>query len=98
MNENIEKKLRLDDLCRFIGYSPSQLSLLFRNQTGHSPHNYFNILKIQLACKLLETTDLKINQICAKVGIDDSYYFSRLFTKTIGISPKKYRCAKNEAK
>ncbi|MDY4890912.1 MAG: AraC family transcriptional regulator, partial [Prevotella sp.] len=58
----------------------------------------FNILKIQLACKLLETTDLKINQICAKVGIDDSYYFSRLFTKTIGISPKKYRCAKNEAK
>ncbi|MDD6977115.1 MAG: AraC family transcriptional regulator, partial [Prevotellaceae bacterium] len=53
---------------------------------------------IQLACKLLETTDLKINQICAKVGIDDSYYFSRLFTKTIGISPKKYRCAKNEAK
>lgn len=93
MNENIEKRLSLDDLCRYIGYSPSQLSLLFRNQTGHSPHSYFNILKIQRACKLLETTDLKINQICAKVGIDDSYYFSRLFTKTIGISPKKYRSA-----
>lgn len=91
MNENIEKKLTLDALCKYIGYSTSQLSLVFRNQTGHSPHNYFNMLKIQRACKLLETTDLKIKQICAKVGIDDSYYFSRLFTKTVGISPKKYR-------
>lgn len=34
---------------------------------------------------------MKIIQISYKLGIDDSYYFSRLFTKTIGISPKKYR-------
>lgn len=39
----------------------------------------------------METTDLKVNQICTMVGIDDSYYFSRLFTKIVGVSPKKYR-------
>lgn len=91
MGENLEKQLTLSELAGYIGYSTSQFSLIFRNSTGHSPLSYFNMLKIQQACKLLETTDMKIKQICSKVGIDDSYYFSRLFTKTVGISPKKYR-------
>lgn len=91
MNENLERRLTLADICRFTGYSQSQLSLLFKNRTGQSPLNYFNKLRMQRACQLLETTDMKINQICSKVGIDDCYYFSRLFTKTVGISPKRYR-------
>ncbi|HCJ47080.1 MAG TPA: hypothetical protein DHV83_05925 [Prevotella sp.] len=53
--------------------------------------NYFNRLKVNRACQLLGTTGLKINQICTMVGIDDSYYFSRVFTKIVGVSPKKYR-------
>ena len=53
--------------------------------------NYFNRLKVNRACQLLETTDLKVNQICTMVGIDDSYHFSRVFTKIVGVSPKKYR-------
>ena len=91
MNENIEKRLTLTQIADYIGYSISQFSLIFRNSTGQSPLNYFNTLKIQRACELLETTDMKINQLCSKVGIDDSYYFSRLFTKIIGVSPKMYR-------
>lgn len=94
MNENIEKQLTLTQIADYIGYSTSQFSLIFKMKTGHSPLNYFNMLKVQRACKFLETTDLKINQICSKVGIDDSYYFSRLFSKTVGISPKQYRKAK----
>lgn len=91
MNENIEKRLTLTQIADYIGYSISQFSLIFRNSTGQPPLNYFNTLKIQRACELLETTNMKINQLCSKVGIDDSYYFSRLFTKIIGVSPKMYR-------
>lgn len=91
MNENLENQLTLSQLSEYIGYSTSQFSLIFKTRTGHSPLNYFNMLKIQRACQLLETTDLKINQISSKVGIDDSYYFSRLFRKIVGISPKQYR-------
>lgn len=91
MHENLERSLTLADICHFTGYGQSQISLLFRNKTGQSPINYFNKLRMQQACKLLETTDMKINQICSKVGIDDCYYFSRLFTKTVGIPPKLYR-------
>lgn len=95
MEENIEKQISLQDLSTYTGYSVSHFSAIFKSCTGHSPLSYFNILKIKKACELLETTDMKINQICYKIGIEDAFYFSRLFTKTVGISPKKYRNGTN---
>ena len=43
------------------------------------------------ACNFLDNTDLKLNQISLKLGIDDPYYFSRLFSHIMGVSPKAYR-------
>lgn len=94
MKENIEKHLTLQDIATQIGYSSSHFSMLFKKKTGHSPLTYFNLLKMQQACLLLDTTDMKINQICYKIGIEDPYYFSRLFCKIMGMSPRKYRTAK----
>lgn len=91
MKENTEKKLSLSELARHIGYSPSHFSVLFNQRTGCPPIAYFNQLKIQKACQLLDFTDMKINQICYKVGIADSYYFSRLFHKVMGMSPLEYK-------
>jgi len=91
MKENIGKKLSLTEMAKYIGYSVSHMSMIFKRETKHSPTSYFNILKIHKACELLENTDLKINSICHKVGINDEYYFSRLFKNIIGESPKKYR-------
>ena len=62
-----------------------------KQKTGHSPLAYYNLLKIQEACNLLDNTPMKLNQICYKLGIDDPYYFSRLFTKIMGMSPRNYR-------
>ncbi|HBY15516.1 AraC family transcriptional regulator [Muribaculaceae bacterium Isolate-113 (HZI)] len=43
------------------------------------------------ACDLLDNSNLKLNQICFKVGIPDPYYFSRLFSKLMGMSPRNFR-------
>ncbi len=91
MEENVETQITLQQISDYAGYSPSHFSAIFRSATGHSPLSYFNLIKIRHACELLDTTEMKINQICCKVGIDDSYYFSRLFKKTVGISPSQYR-------
>ena len=40
---------------------------------------------------MLDETDMKINQISSKLGLSDPYYFSRMFTKVMGLSPKEYR-------
>lgn len=96
MRENIEKRITLQDIVKYVGYSPSHFSAMFKNATGMSTLSYFNKLKVERACYLLDNTNLKINQICFKVGFDDSLYFSRLFSKTMGISPRQYREEKNK--
>jgi len=91
MKENTGKHLTLKEISGYTGFSQTHISTLFKQQTGHSPLNYFNLLKIQQACHLLDTTGMKVNQICHKVGIEDCYYFSRLFKKIMGLSPKQYQ-------
>ena len=90
VKENIEKDLTLEELASVSGFSVSHFSMTFRKETGHSPLTYFNLLKIRKACMLLDSTDMKMNQICHKIGISDPYYFSRMFSKVMGISPRDY--------
>lgn len=94
MCENVGRHVSLKDVLDYVGYSQSHFSMLFRHQTGKSPLAYMNQLKMEYACHLLQVTDMHINQICFKVGIEDPYYFSRLFVKIIGVSPTAYRAGK----
>ncbi|MDR1455306.1 MAG: AraC family transcriptional regulator [Tannerella sp.] len=91
MKENMEKQLSLDDMVKHSGYSQSRFTSLFGRRTGYTPLAYFNQLKIQQACHLLDFTDMKISQVCHKIGIGDMYYFSRLFHKIMGMSPRAYK-------
>ena len=91
MKRNIERKLTVGEIAAQVGYSPSHFVSLFSARTGQTPIACLNQLRIQMACRLLDQTHMKINQICHKVGIDDCFYFSRLFRKEMGISPTDYR-------
>ncbi|MDB5157420.1 MAG: helix-turn-helix protein [Mucilaginibacter sp.] len=91
MKKNIQKKLLIEDLATQRGISVSHYSRLFHQKTGSSPINYFNLLKIQASCQHLYFTDSSIKEIANILGFDDQYYFSRLFSKLIGMSPLKYR-------
>ncbi len=74
-----------------VGLSKSQLTVVFKRITGYSPMAFFIGLKMQLACRYLDLTDLTIAEIAAAVGYKDPYYFSRAFSKTIGMAPRTYR-------
>nr|WP_290091768.1 helix-turn-helix transcriptional regulator [Parabacteroides goldsteinii] len=56
-----------------------------------SPINYFIRLKIQKACQYIELTSLKVNEIAMKLGFEEAAYFSRIFTRVMGVSPSVYR-------
>ncbi|MBO4754719.1 MAG: AraC family transcriptional regulator [Bacteroidales bacterium] len=91
MRENVERRVTLRDVAAYVGYSPSHFTTLFRRRIGQSPLAYFCRLKVERACHLLLHSDLKVNQICYKVGIDDPFYFSRLFSKAKGVAPSEFR-------
>jgi AraC-like DNA-binding protein len=91
MQQKITSTLRLEELAKQANLSVSHFSALFASKTGYAPIEYFNHLKVQKACQYLSFTDMPVKNIALALGIADSYYFSRMFTKLMGISPNGYR-------
>lgn len=91
MQENISNNLTLEELAKNFNYSSSHFSALFQKETGYSPINYYIQLKIRKACQYIELTGLKFCEIAEKVGFDEPSYFTRIFTKIMGMSPSDYR-------
>lgn len=94
MQEHIHGQLDLDTLAKQAQLSKYHFSKKFKALTGESPIQYFINMKMQRACYLLDSNPRPIKHIAAELGYEDAYYFSRLFKKTIGLSPEKYRQAK----
>lgn len=91
MKINLDQNITLTQFAERANLSTSQYAYVFKSETGHSPIDYFNQLKIQQACQYLQFTTLRVKEIALKIGIEDPYYFSRLFSKMMGVSPRNYR-------
>ena len=91
MQENIHQNLSLEQIASYFKYSTSHFCTLFQKETGVSPINYFIRLKMQKACQYLEMTNRKINEVAALLGFEEPAYFTKMFTKMIGITPSQYR-------
>ncbi|SDD89065.1 GlxA family transcriptional regulator [Kordiimonas lacus] len=63
----------------------------FTSATGMKPVAYVQTIRVEEAKQLLETTHLSVEEISAAVGYEDSAFFRRLFKRTAGVSPAKYR-------
>lgn len=91
MLDHLDQKITLDDICQYLAISTSYCTAVFNKCTGKTPINYLQSMRVQKAIAMLDSTDMKVNEICSTVGINDPYYFSRLFTKMMGVSPTDYR-------
>ena len=91
MQQNLDQNLRLEDFAREAGMSVSHFSERFRRQTGQSPMAYFIHLRMRLACRLLDLSGKPVKTVALEIGYKDPYYFSRIFKKSMGISPDRYR-------
>ncbi len=91
MKMKLDAVLCLHELANTSHLSVSHFSTVFKRETGYSPIDYFNHLKVQKACQYLMFTNMNIKEISFSLGIEDQYYFSRMFAKLMNISPKEYR-------
>ena len=81
----------VEEMAGAVSYSTSHFGVLFTQKTNLTPIDYFNHLKVQRACHFLDFTDLKIKEIAYRLGFDDPYYFSKVFTRYMGMSPLAYK-------
>lgn len=91
MEQNYHIDLSLNDLANHIFVSPYHLSRTFKNDVGVSPIQYLIQYRIEVAKKLLRTTNLSIAEIAYKIGYPNPNYFNLIFKKLTGTSPGKFR-------
>lgn len=91
MHEHVNEELLLEDVAQHLMISKSYLHVLFRHYANRAPMEYFQELKIDMACQYLRMTDLRIEEVALQVGFSDTAYFSRRFKKIKQISPSSYR-------
>lgn len=96
LNENYSSKISLKDVADFINVSPEHLSRLIKKETGENFTDILSNIRVKYAMKLLQDTNIRVNEIGDKVGLSNYAYFYQLFKKATGHSPKDYRNLFNE--
>jgi two-component system response regulator YesN len=91
ISENYNEKITLESVSKACNLSIFYLSKLFKKNTGMNFIDYINLYKIEKAKQLLENTDMSIINISISLGYDESGYFSKIFKKTVGVTPSVYR-------
>lgn len=90
INNNLTEKLYLNEIAELHNISPSYLSSIFKKECGIGFSEYINQMKINKAKELLISENCKIYEISEKLGFDSAFYFSKVFKKVTGASPKEY--------
>lgn len=91
LQESLEKPVDLERMARELPMGYSTFRKEFKRVTGEPPNQFLLNLRLNRARQLLESTNMNINEIACQTGFDSVYYFSKLFKKKNGKSPKYYR-------
>ena len=91
IHKNLGEDITVDLLCRELNVSKKRLYAISHQNFGVPIGEHICDLRIGEAKRLLETTNLSIQQIAAAVGIQDYNYFAKFFKLRVGSSPLKYR-------
>lgn len=87
--------LSLNDLAKHIYLSPAHLCRIIRKHKNTSFMSWLTEVRIEKAVYFMKTTNDRIGELCVKAGYNNPQYFSVIFKKYMGVSPKEYR--KNQA-
>ena len=91
IEQNLCDDVSLTELGQRFHLNPYYLAHRFKAVTGYSVKNYQLRCRIAAARALLETTELRVTEICERVGFSDVSSFSRYFRREVGKTPTEYR-------
>jgi two-component system response regulator YesN len=88
---NYHKDISLTDIAAQININSTYLSDIFNKEVGISIPQYLNRLRIEKSKSLLKNHNIKIGEVSALVGFQDSNYFGKVFKKNVGMTPERFR-------
>ncbi|MBC5997893.1 AraC family transcriptional regulator [Romboutsia ilealis] len=91
IQENYNSKITIDELAKIANMSPQYFCKFFKSMVGKTAIEYINEYRIEKACKILKTEDVKIMNVCFSVGFDNFSYFIRKFKEYKKCTPSKYK-------
>lgn len=91
MQEDCAHPWTLEELARRAGLSRTALAQRFRDTMGDTPLNHLRTLRMQRAMQLLSETEQRLEAVAAAVGYQDAFGFSKVFKRTLGLSPREFR-------
>ncbi|QGQ95113.1 response regulator [Paenibacillus psychroresistens] len=89
--EHLNENISLVDIAEHLYLNPSYLSRNFKEETGMNFTDYVHLYKMKLACQMVKNKQANIELIGLKLGYQERTYFSKIFKKYVGVSPKDYR-------
>jgi two-component system response regulator YesN len=87
----MDPDISLHAVAASVGHSPCYFSTVFGAETGQTFKEYVTELRIKRAKELMRTTNYKSAEISDRVGYNDPHYFSLVFRKSTGVSPREFR-------
>ena len=91
LHEKYSEKITIDKMCHTFCCSKSTLLTSFKKEYGRTVIDYLSELRVEEAKKLLASTSLSINEISDATGFYDQSYFSKVFSKEVGLTPSDFR-------
>lgn len=91
ISENYTFDISLNDIAAACNYSTGYIRHIFKKESGYTISHYIAILRVSHAKKLLSSTNKSISDIASIVGFSEPNYFTNIFRKETGMSPKAYR-------
>lgn len=91
INQHLDESLTNERMANAVHMAPNSFARLFKQQTGQTPQDFIRKKRVENASRLLYHSDQSIKQISDECGFNDRYYFTRVFSREMGISPARYR-------
>ncbi|MEK3946642.1 helix-turn-helix domain-containing protein [Paenibacillus sp. FSL H3-0310] len=88
---HLYEELSLDRLAEVAGLNRSYLSLLFKKETGFTISDFIQLERIEEAKRLIEVPEISLSDIASRLHFNDQSYFTKVFKKYTGITPKQFR-------
>jgi AraC family transcriptional regulator len=91
IGDNLAKDLSLSQLAAVAGMSPHYFAELFRRSTGHAPHRYVLLQRIERAKQGLHASGCSVVEVGLDAGFQNPSHFARMFRKFVGTSPSRFQ-------